>query len=74
MLLAACAAHIGVPVLVAQSVNQQAMMDLADQLLREVGIPSAGPSGVYLTDQGDAAPDGMWKSIQKNLDEFSLWD
>ncbi len=49
--LAACAEHIGVPVQVAQSVNQQALMDLADQLLREAGIPSTGPSSVYLADQ-----------------------
>ena len=40
--LAACAEHVGVPVLVAPSVNQQALMDLADQLLRETGFRPLG--------------------------------
>ena len=49
--LKACFKQIGVPVQVAQSVNQQALVALVDHLLRKAGIPMTAQPSVFLADK-----------------------
>ncbi len=49
--LKACCKQIGVPVQVAQSVNQQALVSLVDHLLRKADIPMTAQPSVFLADK-----------------------